>query len=94
MKIPLSHSAKVKLSAAVLPWTLELLEKFRKEAGLPTRSAAVSKALAQWARGYAKELAMEKILAKYGKLYQKASKIEEAHAARLFPLVKQTRGSA
>ena len=65
-----SRSGKVKLSGAVLGWTVAVLERFRKEAGLPTRSTALCEALAQWARDYAKESAMERALAKYGGMYR------------------------
>lgn len=91
-QIPSSSSGRVKLSGAVLGWSVAVLERFRREAGLRTRSAALCEALAQWAREYNKESALEKAVAKYGKLYRKASGQEEASAARMLPLWRQTRG--
>ncbi len=88
----LSHSGKIKLSGAVRGWTLTVLERFRREAGLKTRSAALCEALDQWAKQYSKESALEKVLAKYGKLYGKAAAHEEQSAKRMLPLLRQTRG--
>lgn len=87
-----SQSSKVKLSGAVKGWTLAVLERFRREAGLKTRSAALCEALDQWAKQYSKESALEKVLEKYGKLYGKAAAHEEQGAKRMLPLVIQTRG--
>lgn len=85
-------SGKTKLSAAVQSWTLEVLERFRRESGLRTRSAALCEALAQWARDYSKESAVEKAVAKYGKLYAGAAAREEKAALRRLPLRSKTRG--
>lgn len=85
-------SGKVKLSGAVQGWTLAVLEKFRRDAGLGTRSAALCEALAQWAREYRKEAVLEKAVSKYGKLYRKAAAQEERGASRTLPLLRQTRG--
>lgn len=87
-----SGSGKVKLSGAVEGWTLAVLEKFRRDAGLGTRSAALCEALAQWARDYRKEAVLEKALSKYGKAYRKAARQEEQSAARMLPLVNPARG--
>lgn len=87
-----SRSGKVKLSAAVLGWTVEVLERFRRDLGLPTRSAALSEVLAQWAREYSREAAVERVLAKYGKLYNRAAAAEAKAAARFLPLFKRTKG--
>lgn len=86
-----SRSGKVKLSGAVLGWTVAVLEKFQKDADLPTRSTALCEALAQWAKDYAREAAMERVLAKYGGLYRKSAAREEADAVRFLPLFKQRR---
>lgn len=85
-------SGKVKLSGAVQGWTLAVLEKFRQDAGLDTRSAALCEALAQWAREYRKEAVLEKAVSKYGKLYRKAAEQEELNAARTLPLLSRVRG--
>ena len=86
------ESGKVKLSGAVEGWTLAVLEKFRQDAGLSTRSAALCEALAQWAKDYRKESVLEKALAKYGKPYREASSHEEQSATRMLPLWHQARG--
>ena len=80
-----SHSGKIKLSGAVKGWTLAVLERFRREAGLKTRSAALCEALDQWAKEYSKESALEKVVTKYGKLYNKAAAQEEQSAKRRLP---------
>lgn len=86
------ESGKVKLSGAVEGWTVAVLDKFRREAGLATRSAALCEALVQWASEYRKEAVLEKALAKYGKAYLRAAKREEESAARMLPLSRQARG--
>lgn len=85
-------SGKVKLSAAVRGSTLVILERFRKEAGLKTRSAALCEALEQWAKDYARDSALEAAVSKYGALYAKAAAREEKAARRALPLARRTRG--
>lgn len=87
-----SSTGKIKLSAAVRGRTLVVLERFRKEAGLKTRSAALCEALDQWAKDYAREYALEKAQDKYGALYAKATEREEKAARRMLPLARRARG--
>lgn len=87
-----ASQGKVKLSGAVKGWTVAVLEKFRRDAGLKTRSAALCEALDQWAREYSKESALEKALVKYGKAYSQVAESEERCAQRTLPLLRRTRG--
>lgn len=87
-----SGQGKIKLSGAVKGWTVAVLERFRREAGLKTRSAALCEALDQWAREYSKEPALERAVAKYGKLYETAGPREERAAKRRLSLLRRTRG--
>ncbi|MBI4425421.1 MAG: ribbon-helix-helix protein, CopG family [Elusimicrobia bacterium] len=80
--MPLSYRRrpKLKLSAAIFPWTVEALDRFRREKGLRSRSEAVAEALAEWAADYRKESLMAEAVARYGAGYAQLAGREEAEA--------------
>lgn len=93
MKVGYRSSAKVKLSAAVFPWTLKALDRLRIDKGLRSRSEAVAEALAEWASERRKEELVSEAVAKYGARYAKAAARERTLSERLLPLALRQRGT-
>lgn len=84
---------KIKLSAAVFPWTIEALDRLRRERRLRSRSEAVAEALAEWASERRKESLVSEAVARYGSRYAKAAAREQASAERLLPISLKHRGT-
>ncbi len=78
--------AKIKLSAAIFPWTVKALDDLRRRRGLRSRSEAVAEALAEWAAEWRKDGAVAEAVARYGTRYAKAAEGERSTAAKLLPV--------
>lgn len=70
----------------------QALDRFMRSARLPSRSAAVAEALAQWAEEFQRESRVAEARARYGAAYAADAALEERRAAANLPLAGRTRG--
>ena len=85
------HFSKARISAVVYSRVVAALDVFKRKAGLKSRSAAVARALAEWAEEAGREGRVQRALSKYGKAYEASREWEERRARQMLALVHSRR---